>query len=219
MSCYDELIKSEIQLADDECCILFDFGCYFPYSNFDVLTFEFNLGTEEFADYKINHRYPNKNWHTISKKYGRKLSKLGYPYIMKLNEQEPMTLCLRVGIKEKYMTLLFPIQTSMTKDKPICGLSLEYKFEESRFCFTSYEKEKEDDLGWRPHRWWSSKVDGIELSEFDTLLSPPRIGTLRLSDFDLGTDYIYIANYIEDVIEPCPSTLLDLLVTGRFSIA
>ena len=114
-----ELIKNEIQLADDECCIVFDFGCYFPYANSEVLTFDFALGMEEFNDYKINHRYPNKQHQTISKKYGRKVSKLGYPYIMKLSEQHPMLLCLKVGIKEQYITMIFPLQTNMTKDKPI----------------------------------------------------------------------------------------------------
>lgn len=200
MGYYDELIKSEIQLADDECCIVFNFGCYFPYSNFDVLTFEFSLGMEEFNDYKINHRYTNKGYQTISKKYGRKLSKLGYPYIMKLSEQAPMLLCLKVGIKEKFMTLVFPIQTNMTKDKPICGLSLKYEFDKSRFYFTSCEK-AEDGQGWWHRRWWNCKFDGVELSEFDTLLRTPH----RVS----GDSYTAI---YEDVIEPCPSPLLDLML-------
>lgn len=200
MNYYNEMIKSEIQLADDECCIIFDFGCYFPYSNFEELTFEFSLGMGEFSDYKINHRYPNKGWQTISKKYGRKVSKLGYPYITKLSDQTPMLLCLKVGLKEKCMTLVFPIQTSMTKDKPICGLSLNYEFDKSSFYFTSHQK-AEDGPGWYSRRWWNCKVDGVELSEFDTLLSPPH----RVSDDS------YTAIY-GDVIEPCPSALSDFLL-------
>ena len=46
MKTIEELVKDEIQLADDECCIVFDFGCYFPYSNFEVLNFNFTLGVD-----------------------------------------------------------------------------------------------------------------------------------------------------------------------------
>ncbi len=133
-----EAIKNEIHLADDECCIIFDFGCYFPYSNPDVLTFNFSIGMENFNDYKLNHRYFNKLYQTITRKYGRKLSRLGYPYVMKLNEQSLMLLRVNVGIKERYMSLIFPLQTHMTKDKPICKLSLNYIFDESRFYFRSH---------------------------------------------------------------------------------
>lgn len=38
------LNEAEIQLADDECCLVFDFGCYFPYSNTEDLIFDFSLG-------------------------------------------------------------------------------------------------------------------------------------------------------------------------------
>lgn len=193
---YNELIKTEIQLADDECCIVFDFGCYFPYSNIEVLTFNFSLGMENFEDYKINHRYPNRNYQTISKKYGRKVSKLGYPYIMKLNEQSTMILCLNVGIKEKYITLLFPLLTNMTREKPICGLSFHYIFDKDRFHFQSLEKHK--DGGWLMHNWYNYEVEDGRKLDNDIFLNPPKL----LSD-DSHT-LIY-----EDIITPYPSVLYD----------
>lgn len=79
----------------------------FPYSNSNGLTFDFSLGMEEFKDYKINNRYSNKYYQTISRKYRRKVSKIGYPYVMKLNEQAPMLLTLKIGIEDKYITLVF----------------------------------------------------------------------------------------------------------------
>ena len=194
-----ELIKNEIKLADDECCIVFDFGCYFPYANFEILTFDFSLGMEKFNDYKINHRYPNRHYQTISKKYGRKVSKLGYPYIMKLNEQSPMLLCLKVGIKEQYITAIFTLQTKMTRDKPICGLSLHYNFDESKFRFISHEKA--EDSGWRQHNWYSYEVEKDRLCDYDILLNTPH----RVS----GDSYTLV---YDNIIEPCPSPLLDLML-------
>lgn len=167
-----DVIQNEIQLKDDECCIVFDFGCYFPYSNFEVLNFSFSLGMESFDDVKVNHRYPNKSYQTISKKYGRKISKMGYPYVMKLNEQGPMLLCLKVGLCDKYMTLVFPVETNMTKEKPICGLSLHYMFDDSKFYFESHEL-AEDGIGWHPHDWYSNNWDKPIHDDSGVLMTAP----------------------------------------------
>lgn len=151
MTYKEDLLQEEIQLADDECCIVFDFGCYFPYTNPEILTFDFSLGSEEFTDYKKNHRYPNKGFQTISKKYGRKVSKLGYPYILKISEQSPMLLCIKVGIGEQFVTMIFPVLTDMTKEKPICNLSFHFDFDKSEFSFISLENIGEG--SWTQHIW------------------------------------------------------------------
>lgn len=192
-----ELIMNEIKLADDECCLVLDLGCYFPYSNKEILTFGFSFGEEKFDDYKINHRYPNKGYQTISKKYGRKVSKIGYPYIMKFDEQSPILFALKIGIKEQCMTLIFPILTKMTKDKPICGLSLHFLFDKAEFCFTSYEKAEDD--GWFQHNWISHDTEK-GLNDNDILLRAPHAS-------GKNNTLIY-----DDVIEPFPSSLSDLLL-------
>lgn len=81
------VIQSELEneLNQNKGCIIFDFGCYFPYSNVQDLIFDFHLGLESFSDKKMNHRYPNKSYQTISRKYGRKVSKLGYPYFFDIH--------------------------------------------------------------------------------------------------------------------------------------
>lgn len=192
-----EIIKSEIQLADDECCIVFDLGCYFPYANPEVLTFDFQLGMETFDDYKLNHRYPNKGYQTISKKYGRRVSKLGYPYIMKLDKQGIMLLCINIGINNDYLQLLFPVVTEMTKEKPVCGLTLHYLFDKNEFCFTSYEAAK--DGGWYGHTWSNHEL--IVPGKNDILLDTPH----RVSEDSFALIY-------DNVITPCPSTMEDLLI-------
>ncbi|EGT4141295.1 hypothetical protein EQY97_10175 [Clostridium perfringens] len=198
MTHYSEIVKNEINLAKDECCIVFDFGCYFPYSNINELTFDFALGMEQFNDYKINSRYPNKYYKTISRKYGRKVSKIGYPYVMKLNEQNPILLCLNIGVKDKYITLIFPIHTKMTKDKPICALKFHYMFDENKFYFISHEKSKE--LSYHQHIWKNYKSENETNNDNEILLNVLSI------DKDSNT-IIY-----EDIVEPYSLSLQDLLV-------
>ncbi|WP_283697537.1 hypothetical protein [Clostridium perfringens] len=198
MTHFSEILKNEIQLAEDECCIVFDFGCYFPYSNPNGLTFDFSLGMEKFKDYKINNRYPNKYYQTISKKYGRKVSKIGYPYVMKLNEQVPMVLNLNIGIKDKCVTLVFPIHTKMTKDKPICALKFHYMFDKHEFYFISYEKAK--DFGYHQHLWSSYKAE-------DKINKPNEI-ILNVSNI-INDSHTLVYG---EIIEPYELSLQDLIL-------
>ncbi|MDZ4994418.1 hypothetical protein GNF80_15835 [Clostridium perfringens] len=198
MTHFSEMLKNEIQLSEDECCIVFDFGCYFPYLNSNELSFNFSLGMEEFKDYKINNRYLNKCYQTISKKYGRKVSKIGYPYVMKLKEQVPMLLNLNIGIKDKYITLVFPIHTKMTKEKPICALKFHYMFDKNEFYFLSYEKNK--DCGYHQHIWRNYKSEDKTNSNNDIILNAPNI-------IDNSCTFVY-----GEIINPYELALQDLLL-------
>lgn len=188
-------IHEELQLAEDECCIIFDFGCYFPYANTKDLTFAFHLGEEELAPYKLNHRYPNRNYQTISKKCGRRVSKLGYPHIMKLDEQGPMILSIDIGIQDEYMTLVFPIDTHMTKECPVCVLTLRYNFTNRQFYFISKERTSPTSSVW--HYWYGYTPKQELENEHAIILSPP-------SRIDDSTILLY-----QDVIEPVPIPFLN----------
>lgn len=195
-----EVMENEISLAEDECCIVFDFGCYFPYSNFKDLAFDFSLGMENFSDYKLNHRYPNKCYQTISKRTGKKVSKIGYSYIMKLAEQEsPFLLCLKVGMKwEEPLTMIFPVFTSMTKEKPVCGLSFRFCYDDGKFSFATHKRTKN---GIASQYWYNFKSDTkAEQRNAEAILlnSPSRVGESRL--------FIY-----GDIIKPFSVPLTDLL--------
>lgn len=88
---HDELIVKE--LADEvtynhKACIVFDSIVYFPFENIRGSNFQFGVGIDgyPFMDCELNHRYPNKEYYTISRKYGRRLSKIGYPYFLDLQD-------------------------------------------------------------------------------------------------------------------------------------
>lgn len=191
---HGDLLENEIQIAEDECCIIFDFGCYFPYKNTEDLTFDFSLGEKQFHDKKLNHRYPNTEYQTISRKYGRKVSKLGYPYIMKLDEQDLMLLKIKVGLCENTNTLIFPIQTYMTKDCPACVLSLYYIFDEMKVRFMSHEASK--DGGWLQYNWYNY-MPAESIGEKESMIT----GKME------GNHIIY-----HDVIKPFPSAKDNLLI-------
>lgn len=106
-----------------EACIVFDFGIISYLENLD---FSFSLGLEKITDIKLNKRYSNKDYRTISRKYGRKLSKIGYPYMLKLDEKidEIMLLVVHVGEKEtdNYLEMVFPLDVHLSKEKPILNI-------------------------------------------------------------------------------------------------
>jgi hypothetical protein len=103
--------------------IVFDFGVISYLENLD---FSFSLGLEKITDIKLNKRYLNKDYRTISRKYGRKLSKIGYPYMLKFDEKidEVMLLVVYVGEKEtdNYLEMVFPLEVHLSKEKPILNI-------------------------------------------------------------------------------------------------
>ncbi len=140
------------KLPEGKGCINFDFACLFPYDNQEVLTFEFGLGEEEIGSQKHNHRYPNRNYVTISKKLGRKVSKVGFPFLVDLDNEQLMLLWIKVGIKDKAVKLIFPVRVTLTKDEPVATLEGLFNFDKSRFTFTTY-KYVSDDNGWQQIIW------------------------------------------------------------------
>lgn len=171
------------QLQQGKGCIIFDFGLYFPYTlkEGDKLIYKFQLGTEvgseEFNDMKLNHRYPNKMYYTITKTYGRKLSKCGYPYFFDLKKDKPFQslLCLTTGYvlngKEEAFDMMFNLQAELTAERPVCGLSLQQNVIKKSIDFVSH-KSAENGHVYIPH-YWSNKISSEEYDGFTTLLKTP----------------------------------------------
>ncbi len=169
-----KIISSEISegIQKGKGCIVFDFGCYFPYGN--DLIFDFSLGGEKLTDKKLNHRYPNKAYHTISRKYGKRVSRIGYPYFFDFKETNPNTwlLNLTVGMdsEENAVRLVFPLILNVTTEKPVCALSLKYNFIEQRFTFRTH-KPSDDGIGWKTCCWTNDDKFGskeTDVIKFET---------------------------------------------------
>ena len=200
--------KEEIgdKLDEHTGCIIFDFGAYFPYSK--PLKFDFQIGSNELPDKKLNHRYPSKAYHTISKTNGRKVSKIGYAYYIDLDDnknckgEQLMLLALEVGwanegeeVKET-AKFIIPLKLSLTPEKPICQLQMNFNILEGRMDFTSYYPA--EDGGWK-EKFWSNKENESEYIEKSSLL----VGKI-VEDEKTGEAY---ADVFEPPIEPVPTTL------------
>ena len=194
---YNDEIFNELgeEIANGKGCIVFDFGCYFPYSNQDILIFNFKLGELNLQPYKHNHRYPNNSYVTISKKMGKKVSKLGYPVFVELDKEQCIMIEIELGIKDNTLHLIFPVNVNLTKDKPSCAITLHFNFKEMTFKFFSLCKCK--DGGWQRRVWTSDKTnEGKNIFVMDSPTQPENSST-----------FIY-----HDILTPFPQALEDLMI-------
>lgn len=179
-------------------CIIFDFGAYAPYDS--NVVFKLGVGLDELSDQKINHRYPNKFYHTISRKYGRRISKIGYPYYIDLSDdmdidEQLMSISIEYGNAEETVTSIFLLQLNLTKDKPVCGLSLRLSVPEWKFRFESERVSyHESNRVWTPIRWNTVPCEN------EILLN------LAVSDEES------LVNIYNTVIEPCSCKIEELMI-------
>lgn len=87
-------------------------------------------------DFKVNHRYPNRNTFTISKKYGRKVSKIGYPVIVDLDERQ-LLLKVVLTYHDNPVTMFFPVMINLTEDKPFATLLLKFDAGNAEIVFAT----------------------------------------------------------------------------------
>lgn len=86
---YDPSMYHEVQDEIERCegnidgmgCIILDFACYFPFKNLNFFSFEISIGNKRLSDQYLNHRRPDERYFTISRKYGKKICKVGYPIV------------------------------------------------------------------------------------------------------------------------------------------
>ena len=184
-------------IADGKGCIVFDFGCHFPYSNQDILTFEFKVGEMQLEPYKHNHRYPNKDYVTISKKMGRRVSKLGYPMFVTIDKDLLMLLEIKIGIKDDTIDFVFPVNVKLTKEKPVCSLSLHFNFDKMSFRFYTYCKKGN---GWQSAIWTNQMSEKDKNDKNVVVMNPP-------TQVEDASVIMY-----HDILMPYPQALKDLLI-------
>ena len=202
MSTKRELIKADFsnELSDGKGLVIFDMGCYFPYSNQDILTFDFSLGMKEMK-YKRNHRYPNNGYVTLSKKMGRRVCKYGYPEIVDIDTTSPIILNVEFGIKSEVGRMLFPVFANVTAEKPVCGMSFHFMFDDGIFRITTYDKSAEG-VGWIEKTYSNKAVSDDTIEAYEKGLYVPMFGRLSA----MKNTVIY-----EDAIELFPSKIEEFL--------
>lgn len=202
---HGEIISKELGdiVSENVGCIVFDLGCRFPYANQKILKFSIgiktNNGISDVIDTKLNHRYPNHDYVTLSKKYGRKLSQIGYPLPIDLGTQS-IALYIRLGTAAQYDTHIYPIQLSLTEEKPVCALSLHVDFNSSVFKFYSLERSGN---GWN-RTMWTNDVNVETISGNDRVFTYTDSSSVMVEN-----GYVIYPNVL---ITPIPQTIRDLAI-------
>ena len=105
-------------------------------------------------DVKMNHRFPNKLYHTMSQTAGRKVSKMGYCFVDSIeNLNKKRLLCAKVESQLDVVIYMIPIQLSLTSDMPVgvCELWLNRTYW-NQFSIKTWESDNGDDDGIKG--WW-----------------------------------------------------------------
>ena len=139
--------------AKEDCGIFnLDISCYFPYADQDQedlvlgvglytashsywdFDFATALKSPEFVEFcknqiyddtVLNHRYPNHEYVTLSKKLGNKRCKAGYPICAPIEDLNSYNFILiKLGYKDEEIFAFFPLILSLSKEKPVGQLSL-----------------------------------------------------------------------------------------------
>lgn len=178
-----KMLQQEIMLDENTGCIVFDFGIYILELCDSGLQFCFSIDGEAVHDYKLNHRYRNWYYNTVSRTYGRRVSKIGYPYTVPLDTQSSICLQMYLDIPSFSVrkSMEFMIQTAFTPEKPVCGLTWRYDAERDRFSFRS-EDYVDDGGGWHSRLWSSESWKDDRFDEIVLQKPEERDGILVYQD-------------------------------------
>ena len=124
MTKMEKRLREEIQLADGEGCIIFNFGYQLSPQETD-LEISFCLGMEE--EQKSEHLPLIKGHEVAVKNYGDKLSTVGYPYKVKLNESNLSIVTIHFDTKRNgvpgRLSVSFGINGILTKEEPLANVT------------------------------------------------------------------------------------------------
>ena len=173
---HGQIVVDELEhevVDNNKGCIVIDAGVFFPYmdNSDNPLIFSLDIGDNPLKNVKLNHRYPNRGYYTITRKYSRKLSKIGYPYFVDLSD-EPRRLLLTIheGIGKNVTHICIPVVVCLSENLPCCVLNLKFLLEKGEFSFKSY---KCDGNGWTDYQWTTTKKSNAEDSESEEIIGTP----------------------------------------------
>lgn len=118
-----EVLDREIVYGEDECILILDIAYYGVIENVNYLPTRLNflLNDRQYNDFKVNHRYPNDSYLTITKTYGKYVSRLGYPVVLKLEEaKKPLKITLQIYSTkddEEFLSLQINLYLQMNCDQ------------------------------------------------------------------------------------------------------
>ncbi len=104
-----------------------EFLCDFMLADFDILSIKNTLDElkhnyQPYTDFVLDHRYRNHDWITLSRKIGRKKSRIGYPLISPIDEiNKYKTFVLRLN---NQFYFYFPIYVNLSEKTPFSSFQI-----------------------------------------------------------------------------------------------
>ncbi|MBQ6148465.1 MAG: hypothetical protein IJI83_02850 [Oscillospiraceae bacterium] len=125
----EKLLKYEPE-AENNACFIIDYSCLFPFANQEAAHLDLEVNGERITDYKLNHRFPNKNYVTFSKKYRRKVCSYGYPIVMPFSKKpEKIELAAIMTVHNGTpFRISFSVMLMLTPERPYTTLRIRYHF-------------------------------------------------------------------------------------------
>lgn len=157
--------------------VLLDLAFFVPFNNPEDFDVQFGIVQDKSIDslngkknsvvnredFKLNHRYSNRNIFTISKKNGRKISKLGYPVIVDLKERQ-LLLKIVLTYHDSPVTLFFPLMINLSEDNPFATLLLKFDAGNAEIVFATTKFFSADDkIAKIRHKYYSNRK--IEIAD------------------------------------------------------
>jgi len=152
----EELERLGIEQDTGSGIFCLDFSAYFPYENQDILELDASLSTHlmesgnvlNIRDLgKLNHRYPNYGYVTLSQKFGRKICRCGSiiqrPHA-ELTNYKYLNLTYNVkGLNTVRSRMIVPININTSDEKPCAVIEARFMLEDFNrpdLILTIYEK-------------------------------------------------------------------------------
>lgn len=181
-------VKRVINLSELEKpgLLMLDIGMYFPYANQDILHFSVGLvemadiavdphiglnNKERFTDVVFNHRYPNGNYVTMSKKNGRRISKTGYflnDNFDELNGKKWLMVDVGIGEAGDIHTAI-PVEINLNEENPVASITLRWNMKEPNAPEFSMILHKFINGGWKRTQYLSYAKENMD--KHDILLN------------------------------------------------
>lgn len=107
-------------------------------------------------DYKLNHRFSNKKYLTVSKKIGFRTCKCGYPIFVDLDKKEFILRIRLFNEKNESLHLCFPIYVSLTPEKPFATFTFKLNTISGTITIKTMSYKKVDSLYEETYMYYSN---------------------------------------------------------------
>ncbi len=184
-----EYLDANRVIPDDRALLFVDLAVHFPYNNPEIVFMDMDIITKTDINSHlslnaigkrvkdrtnlasrnggvITNSYPNKEFLTLRRKNGKKVTKYGYPIYGTPDELNSIEgLALHIGILDRWSTLILPVHLDLKENYEGTAISIKitgvYEPDATTTIDVTCSKKAEDNIGWMIDSY-SSDPEGNE---------------------------------------------------------